>query len=93
MVARRRPVCVGREATIAEASRLMREERVDAVVVTDRLDGKPIPAGIVSARDVVTRVVAVGLDPAVITAGDVLSMDDLLQALPVSIELRRPKVQ
>lgn len=65
-------VCIDCEATIEEASRLMREQQVDALVVIDTLDGSPIPAGIVSAHDIVTRVVAVGLEPAVVTAGDIL---------------------
>jgi CBS domain-containing protein len=72
MVARRRPVCIDREASVAAASRLMREQHVDEVVVTERLDGKPIPAGIVSARDIVARVVAVELDASVLTVGDIL---------------------
>jgi CBS domain-containing protein len=72
MVARRRPVCIDREAAVAAASRLMREQRVEEVVVTERSDGKAIPAGIVSARDIVTRVVALNLDPAIITVGDIL---------------------
>jgi CBS domain-containing protein len=72
MVARRRPVCIDRDSSILAASRLMREERVEELVVTERLDDKPIPAGIVSARDLVTRVVAVGLDPSVLTVGDIL---------------------
>jgi CBS domain-containing protein len=76
MVARRRPVCIDREATIVAASRLMRDQHVDELVVTERLDGKvdgkPIPAGIVSARDIVTRIFAMELDPSVLTVGDIL---------------------
>jgi CBS domain-containing protein len=72
MVARRRPICIDRDAAVTVASRLMREQRVDEVVVTDRSDGKAIPAGIVSARDIVARVIALGLDPAIITVGDIL---------------------
>jgi CBS domain-containing protein len=72
MVARRRPVCIDEGAAVAAASRLMREQRVDEVVVTERSDGKPTPAGILSARDIVTRVVALNLDPAIITVGDIL---------------------
>jgi CBS-domain-containing membrane protein len=74
----------------------MRELSVDKVVVTARHDGARIPVGVVSAADIVTRVVAVGLDSSVLTAGDlvtlpivdqsgkvtgVLRLDDLLEAL------------
>jgi CBS domain-containing protein len=72
MVARRRPVCIDREASVGAASGLMHDQRVDEVVVTEELNGKPIPAGIISARDIVTRVLACGLDPTVVTVGDIL---------------------
>jgi CBS-domain-containing membrane protein len=50
----------------------MREQHVEEVVVTEKLDGKITPAGIVSARDIVTRVMALELDPSVVTVGDIL---------------------
>jgi CBS domain-containing protein len=81
MVARRRPVCIDREATVEQASRLMRDQRVDAVVVTEAAEGKPVPAGVVSARDIVTRVIAPGLQPSVVTVGD------LLWSRPVTVHL------
>jgi CBS domain-containing protein len=68
----RRTVCIDREASVTYASRLMREQRVGELVVTEALQGKQIPAGIVSARDIVTRVVALDLDAAVVTVGDIL---------------------
>jgi CBS domain-containing protein len=68
----RRTVCIDREASVANASRLMREQHVGELVVTEALHGKQIPAGIVSARDIVTRVVALDLDAAVVTVGDIL---------------------
>lgn len=71
-VARRQPLCIDREATIAEASRVMRDQRVDALVVTEASEGSPVAAGILSAHDIVTRVIAVGLEPSVVTAGDIL---------------------
>ena len=71
-VARRQPLCIDREATIEEASRVMRDQRVDALVVTETSEGTPLAAGILSAHDIVTRVIAVGLEPSVVTAGDIL---------------------
>jgi hypothetical protein len=35
-----------------------------------------LPAGALSARDIVTRVLAVGLDPSVVTVQDVLTVMD-----------------
>lgn len=71
-VARRQPLCIDREATIEQASRVMRDQRVDALVVTEAAEGAPVAAGILSAHDIVTRVIAVGLEPSVVTAGDIL---------------------
>lgn len=88
--------CIDCEASVRSASRVMRELSVDKVVVMVRHDGVRIPLGTVSAEDIVTRVVAVGLDTSVLTAGDlltlpvvdrsgkvtgVLTLDDLLEAL------------
>lgn len=70
-IAVRKPVCVDRDTTILGASKLMRNYQVGAVVVMDRPTGSLIPVGIISARDIVTRVIATGLDPAVLTAGDI----------------------
>jgi CBS domain-containing protein len=71
-VATRRPVCIDHEATVADASRLMREQQVGELVVTERQDGVSVPAGILSSREIVTRVVAVELDASVMTVGDIM---------------------
>jgi CBS domain-containing protein len=68
----RRPVCIDRDASVAAASRLMREESRGDLVVTERQGGVSVPVGVISARDIVTRVVALGLDPLVLTTGDLL---------------------
>ena len=68
---------VHRDASILEASRLMRECRATQVVVVAEAGGKPRALGVVTANDIVTRVVAVGLDPAVLTAGDIASFAEL----------------
>jgi CBS domain-containing protein len=66
--------CVDGGASVADASRVMRQWHVDQVVVTEARLGAPIPVGVLSARDVVERVVALDLDPSVVTAADVLSL-------------------
>jgi len=71
-IARRQPQCIDREATIEEASRVMRDQRVGQLVVTQTTEGTPVAAGILSAHDIVTRVIAVGLEPSLVTAGDIL---------------------
>jgi len=72
IVGTRHAVCIDRDDSVETASCAMRLERVDEVVVTERQPGARVPIGIVSARDIVTRVVALGLDSSVLTAGDLL---------------------
>jgi CBS domain-containing protein len=68
----REVVFVKRDATVRTAARLMREYHVGSLVVADETDGKRRPAGIVTDRDVVVAVVAMGLDPEVIQVGDIM---------------------
>jgi CBS domain-containing protein len=71
-VATRTPVCVDQDSTIVVASNLMRIYQVADLVVTHQREGKLMPAGVLSARDIVTRVIAKELDPTALTAGDIV---------------------
>ena len=62
---------VDRELSVLETSRLMRSSGAAELLVTVEAGGTLVPLGIVSAHDIVTRIVAAGLDPAVLTAGDI----------------------
>ncbi len=62
---------VDREASVLDASRLMRKAGTTELLVTGQANGMLRPLGIVTARDIVTRVIAAELDPAVLTAGDI----------------------
>jgi CBS domain-containing protein len=68
----RRPVCIDIDASILAASRLMREQDVSDLVVTERQDNDSLPIGILSAREIVMRVLALELDAGVLKVGDVL---------------------
>lgn len=68
----RNVVTVARTDTITAAAALMREHHVGDVVVVDDSGGSRIPVGIVTDRDVVVEVVAAGVDPQVLKAGDLL---------------------
>jgi CBS domain-containing protein len=72
MVATRRSVCIDCEATVLAASRSMRENSVSELVVTERQGDDSLPIGILSAREIVTRVLALELDASVLKVGDVL---------------------
>ena len=90
-VCNRNVVCATRETTISDAASLMRHHHIGDVVVVDQLEGDRMPVGIVTDRDIVIEVVAMGLNPAAVTAGDVMTPspvvakqeDDALWALKV----------
>jgi CBS domain-containing protein len=69
----REVVTVGRDTSAAEAARLMRYGHVGDVVVVDELDGRRIPCGIVTDRDMVVSVVAKGLNPEMISVGEIMA--------------------
>ncbi len=62
---------IDREASVLDAGKLMRKAGTAELLVTDRSEGTLHPLGFVTASDIVTRVMAAELDPAVITAGDI----------------------
>ena len=68
------------ETSARVVAQLMRRHHIGALVVVDALD-KNKPVGIVTDRDLVLELMAEGLDPAVFTAGDIMSVD-LVKAQP-----------
>ncbi|MGJ9419451.1 CBS domain-containing protein [Massilia sp. CMS3.1] len=70
-------ISCNRDETVQGAALLMRKHHVGDLVVVDGSDGDAIPAGMVTDRDIVVSVVALGLDPASLQVGDIMS-DDLL---------------
>lgn len=68
------------EASARVVAQLMHRHHIGALVVVDALD-KNKPLGIVTDRDLVLELMAEGLDPAVFTAGDIMSVD-LVTASP-----------
>jgi CBS domain-containing protein len=60
-----------REASVLEVSKLMRKAGTTELLVTGEANGMLLPVGIVTANDIVTRVIAAELDPTVLTAGDI----------------------
>lgn len=68
----KRPLAtVSVEDTVEKAARIMRDQRVGCVLVLRQ--GRP--AGVVTDRDVVLRVVAEGRDPSKATLGEFVSYD------------------
>ena len=74
-ICNREVIVIQRDATIVEAAKLMRQFHVGALIVVEKRDGRQIPAGIVTDRDLVVEVVATELDAAVITVGDIMATE------------------
>ncbi|MDV6341017.1 CBS domain-containing protein [Nitrosomonas sp. Is35] len=74
-ICNREVIVIQRDATIVEAAKLMRQFHVGAVIVVEKRDGRQIPAGVVTDRDLVVEVVATELDAAVITVGDIMAAE------------------
>ena len=66
-----------RDETVQGAALLMRKHHVGDLIVIDGADGQAVPVGIVTDRDIVVSVIALGLDPAGLQVDDIMS-DDLL---------------
>lgn len=64
-------ICAGSETTVQAAAKLMRHHHVGCLVIVDQSDGRRVPVGIVTDRDIVVEVSALDLDPNVITIGDI----------------------
>jgi CBS domain-containing protein len=58
----------------------MRQHHVGDVIVVDRADAERMPIGIVTDRDIVVEVVALGVDPTAVTLGDMMSWGELVTA-------------
>lgn len=65
------------ETTALVAAQLMRRHHVGALVVVDAQE-KTTPVGIVTDRDLVLALMAEGLDPAMFTVGDIMSVELVL---------------
>ncbi|WP_460036095.1 CBS domain-containing protein [Methylothermus subterraneus] len=70
----REVVIAKRDEPLIFAARLMRQYHVGDVVVVEERDGKCIPIGILTDRDMVVKVLAQGLDPHHLAIADVMSV-------------------
>jgi CBS domain-containing protein len=74
----REVVFAHRSLAIDGAARLMREQHVGTVVVVDDMAPGRVVAGMITDRDIVTAIVAKGLDPATLRVEDAMSTDLVL---------------
>ena len=72
-ICNRNVVYVERDATVHAACKLMRQYHVGSLVVVDEIEGKRVPVGILTDREIIVEIHAMDLDPKVLTAGDIMS--------------------
>ena len=65
------PRSIGASASVVEAARLMRDEHIGSLPITDAEE----LVGMITDRDITTRVVAEAADPKMTSVGDVVSRD------------------
>ena len=71
-VCTRNVVTVTPATTVAEAAALMRKNHIGAVVIVEERAGARVPTGILTDRDIVIEVVAVGLDGKTIKVAEIV---------------------
>src|SRR5512144_2433144 len=67
------PVCVPREMTARAAAEEMHKRQVGSLIIVDASDPGGAPLGIVTDRDLVTRVIAAGRDPRTTAVSEVMT--------------------
>jgi CBS domain-containing protein len=84
--------CVA-EMTAFDVARIMRLDQVGDLVVVEYRNGEPVPVGIVSDRDLVVNVMAMGMNPNQVTVGDVMSRELIIahegEVLDVALQRMR----
>ena len=74
-ICNREVIVIQRDEPVVEAAKLMRQYHVGAVIVVEKRDGRQVPVGVVTDRDLVIEVVATELDENVITVGDIMAQE------------------
>lgn len=69
----REVVVARRDTTAAQAARMMREFHVGDVIVVDEIDGRQVPCGVVTDRDIVVTLVAQQVDPDTVKLSEMMS--------------------
>ena len=94
-ICNREVVFARRNHSVKEAAELMRQYHVGDLVIVDESNGRRIPCGIVTDRDIVVGVVAKGLDPDALKIGEVAGPELVIaretDGVSQTIELMRAK--
>jgi predicted transcriptional regulator len=71
----REVIIVDRATTILDAAKLMRSEHVGDLVVTDNRNGRQVPVGILTDRDIVVELLAEEIELDKVSVGDAMSYE------------------
>lgn len=74
-ICNREVIIMGRDESALDAARLMRQHHVGDVLIVEERNGRKEPVGIVTDRDLVVEIMAPGLAPEAITAGDIMGAE------------------
>ena len=65
-------VVIDKDASVPEAARLMRQFHVGALVVCDEREGRRVPLGLLTDRDIVVEVLGEGVEIGSVMVGDIM---------------------
>lgn len=65
-------VVIDKDASVQEAARLMRQFHVGALVVCDEREGRRVPLGLLTDRDIVVEVLGEGVEIGSVMVGDIM---------------------
>jgi CBS domain-containing protein len=66
-------VTVDHDIPLLQCAKIMHDDQVGSLVMTELRDGMHVPVGILTDRDITVKVVAFSLDPTVFTARDIMA--------------------
>ena len=71
---------------VADAAKLMRDQHVGDLIVTEPRSGQTVPVGILTDRDIVVGVIAKRVAPNAVTVGDAMTRNVLMVREDASLE-------
>jgi CBS domain-containing protein len=77
---------VGARTDVADAAKLMRDQHVGDLIVTEPRGGQTVPIGILTDRDIAVGVIAKRVAPDSVTVGDVMTRNVLTVREDASLE-------
>jgi CBS domain-containing protein len=80
---------------VRDVAQLMRNHHVGDLVVAEWHDGRLVPVGVVTDRELVVKVLAEGVDPATLTAGDLMTrrVVTAAESEPVHLAIERMRAE